>query len=246
VRKLFLSIFVLAAGGLAALAVPGAAPQEAPGAGVSPQAAQGKPTLAVAVVDPAHGGTDSGARGAAGIVESEIVLDFARAIRVALEGQGLRVLLTREGNEGPSFDSRSAMVNGQRAAVFISLHVSSTGPAGTARTYWYSFPSDAPAPDSPLHRGLVQWNQAQRAYLASSQRLAETVQTQIAQRFMGSNAMPAAAPVRQLRTIAAPGIAIEVSSVAVPDTQQLIKMASPLAEAVARGVADYRSSEANR
>ena len=31
-------------------------------------------------------------------------------------------------------------------------------------------------------------------------------------------------------------------SVAVPDAQQLVKMAAPLAEAVARGVADFRSA----
>jgi N-acetylmuramoyl-L-alanine amidase len=213
--------------------------------------------LAVVVVDPAHGGADTGARGAAGVVESEIVLDFARAIRVALEGQGLRIVLTREGNEGPSMDSRSAMVNALRGTVFISLHVSSTGPVGTARVYRYAFPvaspsfttsgaqtsppSTTPVPVPP--RGLVEWNQAQQPFLESSQRLAELLQAQLAQKFSGSPTAPAAVPVLQLRTIAAPAVAIEISSVAVPNAQQLLQMSGALAEAVARGVADFRGEE---
>jgi N-acetylmuramoyl-L-alanine amidase len=212
--------------------------------------------VAVVVLDPGHGGADVGARGTGGIVESEIVLDFARAIRVALEGQGERVVLTREGNEDPSMDSRSAMINALRGAVFISLHVSSTGPVGTARVYWYAFPdaspslttsgtqtsppstTPVPAPSAP--RGLVEWNQAQQPFLGSSQRLAELLQTQLAKKFGGSPATPEPVPVRQLRTIAAPAVAIEISSVAVPNEQQLVQMAGALADAVAHGVTDFR------
>src|SRR5579883_1472926 len=94
------------------------------------------------VLDPAHGGADFGARGPTGLAESDVVLDFARAARIALEAQRIRVLLTREGNQDPSFDNRSALVNGLHNAIFISLHVSSTGPVGTGRTYYYVFPSD--------------------------------------------------------------------------------------------------------
>src|SRR4029077_17147882 len=112
----------------------------------APASAPSEESLGVTVVlDPAHGGADFGARGPTGLAESDVVLDFARAARIALEAQRLRVLLTREGNQDPSFNSRSAMVNGLRNAVLITLHVSSSGPVGTARTYYYVFPSD-PAP----------------------------------------------------------------------------------------------------
>src|SRR5437899_11144044 len=106
---------------------PSTPPEEAPGLTV--------------VLDPAHGGADFGARGPTGLAESDVVLDFARAARIALEAQRLRVLLTREGNQDPTFDNRSAMVNGLRNAVLISLHVSSSGPVGTARAYYYAFPA---------------------------------------------------------------------------------------------------------
>lgn len=198
--------------------------------------------LAVVVLDPAHGGADQGARGSSGIAESEIVLSFARLLRISLEAQGLRVLLTRQANDDPSFDDRSKTANAQRAAIFITLHVSSTGRPGTARVY--SLPQD---PGPPVNRGtglprtvLVRWNRAQQGYVDLSRKLAELIQIQMAQRFRGSVETPTTAAVRQLRTVAAPAVAIEVSSVSVPDRTQLDKMAPVLADGVARAVAAFR------
>src|SRR4029077_8390837 len=126
---------------------PGSLPQQnTPPSSNIPQAPPSAPSeeapRITVVLDPAHGGADFGARGRTGLAESDVVLDFARAARIALEAQRLRVLLTREGNQDPSFDNRSAMINGLRNAVFVSLHVSSSGPVGTARTYYYVFTSD--------------------------------------------------------------------------------------------------------
>jgi N-acetylmuramoyl-L-alanine amidase len=199
-------------------------------------------SLAVVVLDPAHGGADQGARGLSGIAESEIVLGFARLLRISLEGQGLRVVLTRQLNDDPSFDDRSKTANAQRGAIFITLHVSSTGEPGTARVYW--LPRDAGVPVSGgigLPRtGLVRWDRAQQGYIDLSRKLAELIQIQMAQRFRGSAETPTAAAVRQLRTVAAPAVAIEVSSVSLPDRTQLDKMAPALAEGVARAVAAFR------
>lgn len=190
-----------------------------------------------------------------GVNESDVVLGFARAVRTALETQGFRVLLTRDGNQDPSFDDRSTLINSIPDAVFVSLHVSSTGPLGTARAYSYVFPNTAPGdppdarPKTQLfatlpepRRGLVEWDLAQKAYLARSQRLAELTQIQLAQKFQGSAELPFEAPVRQLRTIAAPAIAVEISSIAMPDAKQLAAMGQPLADAVARALVDYRAS----
>jgi len=217
------------------------------------------PALTV-VLDPAHGGADFGARGPTGLAESDVVLDFARAARIALEAQRLRVLLTREGNQDPSFDNRSAMVNALGNAIFISLHVSSSGPVGTARTYYYVFPSDStavvnpnasataspqgPAPqvlDQQLsaHNSLIEWDHAQRSSVDLSRQLAYLTQTELVRRFRGSPETPNAARVRQLRTIAAPAIAIELSSIDVTDAKRLDQMAQPLAEAIGRAVAEF-------
>jgi N-acetylmuramoyl-L-alanine amidase len=198
-------------------------------------------TLAVVILDPAHGGSDSGARGSSGVAESDVVLSYARLLRISLEAQGLRVTLTRQANDDPSFDDRSRLANAQRGAVFITLHVSSTGQPGTVRVY--SLPQSALSQSTPVatHSGLVPWDRAQANFIDQSRRLAELIQIQMAQRFRGSSETPFEAPVRQLRTVGAPAVAIEVSSVSVPDRSPLDQMGPGLADGVARAVAAFRT-----
>jgi N-acetylmuramoyl-L-alanine amidase len=193
--------------------------------------------LNVVVLDPAHGGTDPGARGTGGIRESEIVLDFAAQVRKALEAQGFQVIQTRQGNEDPSFDDRSAIANAQTGAVFVTLHISSTGLPGTVRVYVNS--------DMPMTTevgGLIPWDRAQMPFQGLSRKLGDMVQGLIAQRFRGSPNTAQTAAVRQLRTTAAPAIAVEISSVVVEDRADLDKMAPGVADAVAVGVAQFRPS----
>jgi hypothetical protein len=68
------------------------------------------------------------------------------------------------------------------------------------------------------------------------------VQNFLAQRFKGSPAVAQSVPVRQLRTTAAPAIAVELSSVAVTDRAELDHMAPGVADAIARGAAAFRPS----
>ncbi len=193
--------------------------------------------LNTVVLDPAHGGTDLGARGTAGIRESEVVLEFAAQIRRALEAQGLQVVQTRLGDENPSFDDRSAVANAQRGAVFVTIHISSTGLPGTARVY---VNSDLPAPTEPS--GLIPWDQAQSSFLGLSRKLGDAVQSLLAQRFKGSPNTAQTAAVRQLRTTAAPAIAVEISSVTVEKREDLDRMAAGVADAIARGVVAFKPS----
>jgi len=189
------------------------------------------------VLDPAHGGTDSGARGTGGIRESEIVLDLAVQVRRALELEGFQVVQTRQGNENPSFDDRSTIANAQRGAVFVTLHIASTGLPGTVRVYVNS--DLPPVVDS---RGLIPWDRAQAPFLGLSRKLGDAVQGLLAQRFKGSQDVAQTATVRQLRTTAAPAIAVEVSSVVVEDRAELDRMAPGVADAIARGIAAFKPS----
>jgi len=191
--------------------------------------------LNIVVLDPAHGGTDLGARGTGGIHESDIVLEFAAQVRTALEAQGFQVVQTRQGNANPSFDDRSAMANAQRAAIFVTLHIASTGVPGTARVYVMN--DMAPGMDAT---GLIPWDRAQAPFVSLSRKLGDLVSALLAQRFKGSPAVAQTASVRQLRTTAAPAIAVEISSVTVEDRAQLDHMAPGVADAIARGAAAFR------
>src|SRR6266851_610951 len=194
-----------------------------------------RPGLNIVVLDPAHGGTDLGARGTGGIHESDIVLEFAAQVRTALEAQGFQVIQTRQGNANPSFDDRSAMANAQRGAIFVTLHIASTGVPGTARVYVMNdLTSEVDA------TGLIPWDRAQAPFASLSRKLGDQVQALLAQRFKGSPAVAQTASVRQLRTTAAPAIAVEISSVTVEDRTQLDHMAPGVADAIARGAAAFR------
>jgi N-acetylmuramoyl-L-alanine amidase len=204
---------------------------------VSPPQVSARVPLSVVVLDPAHGGADPGARGAGGLRESDLVLEFAGEIRAALEKDGFRVVVTRLGNDNPTFDERSALVNGQRGAVLVSLHIGSTGLQGTARVYTMpdmgAGPADLNAP--------IPWDRAQASFLDLSRKLADLTQGQLAQEFKGSPNAAQTAAVRQLRTVAAPAIAIEVSSVTMEDRSALERMGPGLASCVERAVAAFRA-----
>jgi len=218
---------------------PSASPQSGPPeAATSPFSAQPQRSgLNIVVLDPAHGGVDTGARGTGGIRESEIVLELALQVRRALELQGFQVVQTRQGNENPSFDDRSATANAQRGAVFVTLHISSTGLPGTARVY-----VNADLPPVADSNGLIPWERAPEPFLGLSRKFGDLVQGQLTQRFKGSPDGAQTASVRQLRTTAAPAIAVEISSVAVENRAELDRMGPGIADAIARGAAAFKPS----
>jgi N-acetylmuramoyl-L-alanine amidase len=217
-------------------------PPQTPPATPPTSPAQSSPPVAhlglnIVVLDPAHGGTDPGARGTGGMRESEIVLDFAAQVRRALESQGFQVVQTRQGNENPSFDDRSAIANAQTGAVFVTLHIASTGLPGTARVY---VNSDLPVATNA--GGLIPWDRAQTPFQGLSRKMGDLVQALLAQRFKGSPGTAQTAAVRQLRTTAAPAIAVEISSVVVEDRADLDRMAPGVADAIATGITSFRPS----
>lgn len=209
----------------------------APASSGFPALPQQRAGLNIVVLDPAHGGTDTGARGMAGIRESEVVMEITWAVRQTLERQGFQILQTRQGDQNPSFDDRSAVANAQRGAVFVSLHIGSTGLPGSVRVYVNSDLATAPDPT-----GLIPWDRAQAPFLTLSRKLGDLVQAQMAQRFRGSPPTALTAAIRQLRTTAAPAIAVEISSVTSEDRSELEHMAAGVADAIAQGLAAFRPS----
>ncbi len=203
----------------------------------------------IVVLDPAHGGTDTGARGEA-VVEKDIVLQIARSVRAGLERLGYRVVMTRNDDTNPSYDDRAAIANAYRDAVFVSLHVASTGAPGTVRAYYTQFAAPvAPAPveavasakaPHPPAPALLEWEQAQRPYVNASRRLADLIQGELAQTFSGSPVTSMGVPVRALRSVAGPAVAIEISSVSTPTPDLLTASAAPLADVIAVAIAASR------
>jgi len=78
------------------------------------------------VIDAGHGGDDAGARGAAGLLEKELVLDIAYRLAKRLAGNGLRVVLTRRDDTFVPLEERTSIANDARADLFISIHGNAT------------------------------------------------------------------------------------------------------------------------
>ena len=78
------------------------------------------------VVDPGHGGDDSGAVGC-DLQEHEINLDVSLRLQALLEANGQQVSITRSTNATVSLLARSDFANAQGADRFVSIHSNSFG-----------------------------------------------------------------------------------------------------------------------
>jgi N-acetylmuramoyl-L-alanine amidase len=83
-------------------------------------------TKPLVVIDPGHGGIDSGAETADGIREKDIVLAFSLRLQELLVESGrFDVALTRETDTYLRLEERVALARGNKADLFISIHADS-------------------------------------------------------------------------------------------------------------------------
>ena len=88
-----------------------------------PDAVAPERRVRVIVIDPGHGGMDTGVKTAAG-TEKDLTLALARRLRTGLIMRlGTTVLLTRDSDIAMDNEARSAVANNNQANLFISLHL---------------------------------------------------------------------------------------------------------------------------
>lgn len=209
----------------------------APGAPAQPAA---PPPLPVVVLDPGHGGQDSGAHSRDGVSERDLVASLVDLVRAALASTGkFRVVSTRTGSSDPSADERDAMANLARPVAFLTFHAGDLGGGTPAiEVYTYQAPSALAPPESPRIL-FVPWSEAQQAHLVRSHDLASLLAQQLA-RVEGLDARnPDEAPARQLRSIDAPAVAVELGTVDPSQDASALASASlqnQIATAVAQAV----------
>lgn len=79
--------------------------------------------LPIVALDPGHGGVDTGALGASGALEKDIVFEFAKTLAARLEaGKQVRVIMTRETDVFISLGERVRRARAAGASLFISIH----------------------------------------------------------------------------------------------------------------------------
>src|SRR5580658_5388152 len=100
------------------------------------------------VIDPGHGGHDTGTIGPNGLEEKDLVLEVGKRLGKMLETRlGAEVVYTRKDDTFIPLETRTAIANQERADLFISIHANSSQDP-TARgveTYYLNFTSSPEA-----------------------------------------------------------------------------------------------------
>ena len=81
------------------------------------------PAQPVIVLDPGHGGVDSGARGLGGVQEKSLVFGFCAELKRQLDAtKRYAIVMTRDGDQYVDLDDRVAIARKANASLFISVH----------------------------------------------------------------------------------------------------------------------------
>lgn len=114
----------------------------------------------VVVIDPGHGGVDPGAVGIGGLKEEDIVLDVGLKVAQLLEQQGVRVVMTRQSDQGVDLEPRVQIAESARADIFVSIHanaLSMSRPDVNGIETFYSSPEGARL-GRVIHDNMIQFS----------------------------------------------------------------------------------------
>jgi N-acetylmuramoyl-L-alanine amidase len=96
-----------------------------------PPVASERTDLPLIVLDPGHGGVDSGAGSDDGTAEKDLVLQFGLALQSALRATGkVRVAMTRDTDVFIALGDRVKFARERQASLFLSLHADALSDAG--------------------------------------------------------------------------------------------------------------------
>jgi N-acetylmuramoyl-L-alanine amidase len=110
------------------------------------------------VIDPGHGGHDTGTIGPNGLEEKDLVLEVGRRLGKLLETRlGAEVVYTRKDDTFIPLETRTAIANQNRADLFISIHANSSHDpdARGVETYYLNFTSSPDALDVAARENAV-------------------------------------------------------------------------------------------
>ncbi|MBE9004899.1 N-acetylmuramoyl-L-alanine amidase [Fortiea sp. LEGE XX443] len=95
------------------------------------------------VLDPGHGGKESGATGPTGYLEKDVNLTVSKLLRENLEQLGATVVMTRDSDKDVSLPERQAIISQEKPAIALSIHYNSLPDNGDAENtkgvgmFWY-------------------------------------------------------------------------------------------------------------
>jgi N-acetylmuramoyl-L-alanine amidase len=217
------------------------------------------------VLDPGHGGHDTGAIGPSGLMEKDVVLDLAlRLRRLLVERLGARVLMTRTEDVFVPLPERTAIANRAKVDFFISIHANAAtkrNAVGFETYYFTREPSDSDARASAQRENLVIDSDGARGSdqdsllritladmavtrdMRESGELAELVLTSLDKLLRVENRGVKSGPFYVLATAAMPAILVESAFITNPREERKLQRTDyrqRIAEALFEGIAKYK------
>ena len=220
--------------------------------------------LGKVVIDPGHGGHDTGTIGPNGLMEKDLVLDVALRLGALITQQlAAQVVYTRADDTFIPLEDRTKLANDEKADLFISIHAnSSPEPSATGvETYFFNLTSDKSGFDLAtrenatsassisdlndlLHRAVLQTK------LEESREFAQKIQSSLWESSTKMNSHSRDRGVRQAPFVVLigatmPSILAEIGFVSNPHDEKLLRrndQRERIAEALFKGVSQYASS----
>ena len=243
---------------------------------VAPRAAQatldGKHSLTRALglklsrilIDPGHGGHDTGSVGSGGLKEKDVVLDVSKRLgRLLQEKLGAEVLFTRESDVFVPLEERTKAANDRGADLMISVHCNSARSSRVRgiETYYLDFTSDAWALEVASNENAASRRSvheledllskiARKDNIDESKEFANRVQSQL---YTGISKHSSSikdrgirkAPFIVLIDAAMPAVLVEIGFISNRSDEGLMRKSSfreEVAEYLFRGILDYAGS----
>ena len=213
------------------------------------------------VIDPGHGGHDTGTIGPNGLEEKDLVLEVGKRLGKLLETRlGAEVVYTRKDDTFIPLETRTATANQERADLFISIHANSSSDpeARGVETYYLNFTSSPEALEVAARENAVSEKSiyelqdlvkkiALKEKIEESREFASDVQQSLHSSLAAKS--PAIrdrgvkkAPFIVLIGASMPSILAEISFVSNPADERRLKTAEyrqRIAESLYRGIAKY-------
>jgi N-acetylmuramoyl-L-alanine amidase len=217
------------------------------------------------VIDPGHGGHDTGTIGPHGLMEKDVCLDVALRLGHLIEETlpGTQVIYTRKDDTFVPLEERTAIANQAKADLFISIHANSSrdSSARGIETYYLNFTSSAESmevaarenanSEESLHdlQDLIK-KIARNDKIEESRELAEDIQDTLSQRMQlvsrtEKNRGVKKAPFVVLIGANMPSVLTEMAFVSNPNDEKLLRKPDQrqrIADGLYRGIASYLKS----
>lgn len=165
------------------------------------------------VLDPGHGGADSGARIGEATLEKNVTLALAFRLRSLLLARGFTVVLTRDGDAATlqtsataapvplTLDDRAGIANHARAAACLLLHATGRG------TGLHMYSSDLePIPAEPAY---APWLTAQAAWVPASKALEGQLSAALGRSHVAL--LSSTASIRPVDSLTCPALVLELA-----------------------------------